>query len=66
MYPDKVLVVYARWSTPVGRRLLYPMPRLVPWSSDFLEWQGSLADFGTTIAIAAIFAANTYVGLNTH
>ncbi|KAI9573070.1 hypothetical protein HD554DRAFT_2058642 [Boletus coccyginus] len=26
----------------------------------------SLADFGTTVAIAAIFAANTYVGLNTH
>lgn len=26
----------------------------------------SLADFGTTIAVAAIVAANTYVGLNTH
>jgi len=26
----------------------------------------SLADFGTTVGIAAIFAANTYVGLNTH
>ncbi|KAG2737833.1 hypothetical protein P692DRAFT_20657722, partial [Suillus brevipes Sb2] len=26
----------------------------------------SLADFGTTIAVAAIFAANTYVGMNTH
>ncbi|KAG1725617.1 phospholipid-transporting ATPase 1 [Suillus paluster] len=26
----------------------------------------SLADFGTTVAIAAIFAANTYVGMNTH
>lgn len=26
----------------------------------------SLADFGTTVAVAAIFAANTYVGLNTH
>jgi phospholipid-translocating ATPase len=26
----------------------------------------SLADFGTTVAVAAIVAANTYVGLNTH
>ena len=26
----------------------------------------SLADFGTTIAVAAIVTANTYVGLNTH
>ena len=26
----------------------------------------SLADFGTTVGIAAIFAANTYVGMNTH
>lgn len=26
----------------------------------------SLADFGTTVAVAAIFAANTYVGMNTH
>ncbi|KAF8648400.1 hypothetical protein AX16_006309 [Volvariella volvacea WC 439] len=33
------------------------------------SWNGktidSLADFGTTVAIAAIFAANTYVGMNT-
>jgi phospholipid-translocating ATPase len=26
----------------------------------------SLADFGTTVAVAAIFAANTYVGINTN
>jgi len=26
----------------------------------------SLADFGTTVAVAAIFAATTYVGMNTH
>lgn len=34
------------------------------------SWNGrgvdSLADFGTTVAVAAIFCANTYVGLNTH
>lgn len=26
----------------------------------------SLADFGTTVAVSAIFSANTYVGMNTH
>jgi len=26
----------------------------------------SLADFGMTVAVSAIFAANTYVGMNTH
>jgi len=26
----------------------------------------SLADFGTTVSVAAIFAANTYVGISTH
>jgi phospholipid-translocating ATPase len=35
-----------------------------------VSWNGrgidSLADFGTTVAVSAIFAANTYVGLNTH
>ncbi|KAJ8514613.1 hypothetical protein ONZ45_g7879 [Pleurotus djamor] len=35
-----------------------------------ISWNGkgidSLADFGTTVAVAAIFAANTYVGMNTH
>jgi phospholipid-translocating ATPase len=33
-------------------------------------WTGrgidSLADFGTTVSVAAIVAANTYVGMNTH
>ena len=33
------------------------------WNGKCIE---SIADFGTTVAIAAIFAANTYVGLNTH
>ncbi|KIP01649.1 hypothetical protein PHLGIDRAFT_32482 [Phlebiopsis gigantea 11061_1 CR5-6] len=35
-----------------------------------LSWNGrsveSLADFGTTVSVAAIWAANTYVGINTH
>ncbi|KAI5117600.1 hypothetical protein M0805_006713 [Coniferiporia weirii] len=35
-----------------------------------IAWNGkgidSLADFGTTIAVAAIISANSYVGLNTH
>lgn len=34
------------------------------------SWTGrtvdSLADFGTTVSVAAIVAANSYVGLNTH
>ncbi|KAF9044299.1 phospholipid-transporting ATPase 1 [Panaeolus papilionaceus] len=34
------------------------------------SWNGkgldSLADFGTTVSVAAIMSANTYVGLNTH
>ncbi|KIM51232.1 hypothetical protein SCLCIDRAFT_33615 [Scleroderma citrinum Foug A] len=34
------------------------------------SWNGrgidSLADFGTTVAVGAIFAANTYVGMNTN
>lgn len=35
-----------------------------------VSWNGkgidSLADLGTTVAVGAIFAANTYVGMNTH
>ncbi|KAF9465973.1 phospholipid-transporting ATPase 1 [Collybia nuda] len=35
-----------------------------------ISWNGkgidSLSDFGTTVAVSAIFAANSYVGLNTH
>lgn len=34
-----------------------------------VSWNGkgidSLADFGTTVSVAAIFTANTYVGINT-
>ncbi|KAL5521166.1 hypothetical protein ACEPAG_9088 [Sanghuangporus baumii] len=41
------------------------------WSlAPAVSWNGkamdSLADFGTTVAVAAILAANTYVGLNTY
>ena len=40
------------------------------WAFDLaVSWNGkaidSLADFGTTVSVAAIFAANTYVGINT-
>lgn len=35
-----------------------------------VSWNGkgidSLADFGTTTSVAAIFAANIYVGMSTH
>lgn len=34
------------------------------------SWNGkaldSLSDFGTTVSVSAIFAANIYVGLNTY
>jgi len=34
-----------------------------------VSWNGkgidSLSDFGTTVSVAAIFTANTYVGINT-
>ena len=33
------------------------------WNGKTIE---SLSDFGTTVAVAAIFAANTFVGMNTH
>ncbi|KAI0354121.1 phospholipid-transporting ATPase 1 [Trametes cingulata] len=41
------------------------------WTLDIaVSWNGktieSLADFGTTVSVAAIIAANTYVGINTH
>lgn len=41
------------------------------WSfSPSVSWNGksveSVADFGTTVSVAAIWAANTYVGLLTH
>ena len=35
----------------------------VSWNGKAIE---SLADFGTTVAVAAIFAANTFVGMNIH
>ena len=35
-----------------------------------VSWNGkavdSLSDFGTTVSVAAIWAANCYVGINTH
>ena len=35
-----------------------------------ISWNGkvidSLSDFGTTVSVAAIICANTYVGINTH
>ncbi|OJT03153.1 Phospholipid-transporting ATPase DNF1 [Trametes pubescens] len=41
------------------------------WTLDIaVSWNGktieSLADFGTTVSVSAIIAANTYVGINTH
>jgi phospholipid-translocating ATPase len=34
-----------------------------------VSWNGkaidSISDFGTTVSVAAIFSANTYVGINT-
>ncbi|KAJ7182905.1 phospholipid-transporting ATPase 1 [Mycena crocata] len=50
--------------------VMFFIPWLV-WSFGLaVSWNGkgidSLADFGTTVAVAAILTANTYVGLNTH
>lgn len=50
--------------------VVFFIPFLV-WTLGYpLSWNGkcieSLADFGTTVAVAAIFSANTYVGMNTH
>ncbi|KAI8973092.1 phospholipid-transporting ATPase 1 [Trametes punicea] len=50
--------------------VVFFIPYLV-WTLDIaVSWDGrtieSLADFGTTVSVAAIIAANTYVGLNTH
>lgn len=50
--------------------VVFFLPYLV-WSMDLtISWTGkgidSLSDFGTTVAVSAIVAANTYVGLNTH
>ncbi|OBZ77329.1 Phospholipid-transporting ATPase DNF1 [Grifola frondosa] len=50
--------------------IVFFIPYLV-WTLDIaVSWNGktldSLADFGTTVSVAAIVAANTYVGINTH
>lgn len=49
---------------------MYFIPYLVWQLGNPLSWNGrsieSLADFGTTVAVAAIFSANTFVGMNTH
>ncbi|KAL1740994.1 hypothetical protein HDZ31DRAFT_46374 [Schizophyllum fasciatum] len=50
--------------------VVFFIPYLV-WTLDIaISWNGktieSLADFGTTVSVAAIVAANTYVGMNTH
>ncbi|KAG9309612.1 hypothetical protein JVU11DRAFT_10273 [Chiua virens] len=50
--------------------VVFYIPYLV-WSLGLTtSWNGrgidSLTDLGTTVAIAAIFAANTFVGMNTH
>jgi phospholipid-translocating ATPase len=50
--------------------VVFFMPYLV-WSTGLsISWTGrgidSLSDFGTTVAVSAILAANTYVGLNTN
>ncbi|KAJ7489061.1 phospholipid-transporting ATPase 1 [Mycena latifolia] len=43
--------------------LVWTFGLAVSWSGKGID---SLADFGTTVAVAAIFTANTYVGLNTN
>jgi phospholipid-translocating ATPase len=50
--------------------VIFFIPYLVWTFGLAVSWNGkgidSLADFGTTVAVAAIFTANTYVGLNTN
>jgi phospholipid-translocating ATPase len=49
--------------------IVYFIPYLVWISSLPVSRTGlamdALADFGTTVAVAAIFSANTFVGINT-
>ncbi|KAI0064385.1 phospholipid-translocating P-type ATPase [Artomyces pyxidatus] len=49
--------------------VVFFIPYLVWILGPAISWNGkgieSLADFGTTASVAAIFAANTYVGINT-
>ncbi|KAI0051555.1 phospholipid-translocating P-type ATPase [Auriscalpium vulgare] len=42
--------------------LVWTLGPAVSWNGKGIE---SLTDFGTTVAVSAIFAANTYVGINT-
>lgn len=50
--------------------VVFYIPYLVWTAGLAISWNGktieSLADFGTTVAVAAIVTANTYVGINTH
>lgn len=50
--------------------VVFFMPYLLWYTGINASWNGktidSLADFGTTVSVAAILAANTYVGMNTH
>ncbi|KAH9846917.1 phospholipid-translocating P-type ATPase [Lenzites betulinus] len=43
--------------------LIWTLGIAVSWNGKTIE---SLSDFGTTVSVAAIIAANTYVGINTH
>jgi phospholipid-translocating ATPase len=49
--------------------VVYFVPYAVWTLGPALSWNGrgieSLSDFGTTVSVAAIVAANTYVGINT-
>ncbi|KAN0126049.1 P-type ATPase [Russula decolorans] len=50
--------------------VVFYIPYLVWTAGAAISWNGrtieSLSDFGTTVAVAAIITANTYVGINTH
>lgn len=50
--------------------VVYFIPYLIWTMGLAVSWNGknvdSLSDFGTTVAVAAIVSANTYVGINTH
>ncbi len=49
--------------------VVYFLPFVVWNDGNALSWNGkpieSLADFGTTVSVAAILAVNIFVGLNT-
>ncbi|PSR73519.1 hypothetical protein PHLCEN_2v10631 [Hermanssonia centrifuga] len=50
--------------------VVFFIPYIVWTIGPAISWNGraidSLSDFGTTVSVAAIWAANTYVGINTH